>query len=212
MYSSPTDVRNALTPGADENDNTTAAGLEDPQIEDAIKEADGIIDTFVSSQYGIPQDPSDATVAIYPVRAWSRDIAAYLATLTYRKFKDYGPDEPVRQRHQWVMDILQKIADGKLIPKLPLPPDPADGYGPEGAFVYNVNPFKLFTPADIWCPPSWARGGGSNYPDWYGSNYRYGDLLLTGSGYNEVLVLFEGQPIPFGTPDDTLVVFIPEGS
>lgn len=209
MYSSPADVRFALTPGGDENDLTTPAHFEDDQIIDAIKEADGTIDTFIYSLYGIPQDPTAEpadSVAVYPVRAWSRDIAAYLVTLTYRKFKEYEPDETVRQRFQWVMDILQKIADGKLKPNLPQPPDPGDGVGPQGAFVYNLNPFKLFTPADVFCPPSRHHG---YYPDWYNHGYRYGDLALSGSGYDEVMILFEGQPIPANTPNDTLVVFIP---
>jgi hypothetical protein len=35
---------------------------------------------------------------------------------------------------------------------------------------------------------------------------------MTGSGYDEVLVLYDGQPIPAGTPDNVLVVYIPEGS
>lgn len=209
MYSSPTDVRNALTPGADENDLTTAASLEDPQIQDAIKEADGTIDTYLSGKYGIPTDP-DATppdsVAVYPIRAWSRDIAAFLVTLTFRKSKDLEDNDPIRLRFNWVISVLEKIAEGDLTPNLPQPPDPPDGYGPQGAFVYNVNPFKLFTPADVW-----PVGGYS-----YVQQHRYGDLYwsyyMTGTGYDEVLVLFDGQPIPAGTPDNVLVVFIPEGS
>jgi hypothetical protein len=206
VYSSPTDVRNALTPGADGTDQTTAAHFADAQIEDAIKEADGNIDTYIYSKFGIPQDPGDPNVAVYPVRAWSRDIAAYLVTLTFRKSKDLEPDDPIRLRFLWVMGILEKIADGTLTPNLPQPPEPPEGTGPQGAFVYNVNPFKLFTPADVWpLGNAWS----------YIQPHRYGDLhwnyILTGSGYDEVLVLYDGQPIPAGTPDDVLVVFIPEG-
>lgn len=213
MYSSPADVRNALTPGADDADLTTAASFSDAQIEDAIKEADGTIDTFVASKYGIPQDSGDPTVAIYPVRAWSRDIAAYLVTLTYRKSKDLQPDDPIRLRFNWVMGILEKIASGDLIPNLPQPPTPPDGYGPQGAFVYNQYHGKLFTMADVFCPPGW----GNRY-SWI-QRFRYGDiaaselaLALAGSGFNEILVLVEGQPIPAGTPEGTLIVFVPEGS
>lgn len=208
MYSSPADVRNALTPGADEADQTTAASFANAQIEDAIKEADGMIDTYLSGRFGIPTDPDVPTVAVYPVRAWSRDIAAYLATLTYRKSKDLQPDDPIRLRFLWVIDVLEKIAAGDLTPNLPQPETPPDGYGPQGAFVYNQYSGKLFTMADVFCPP--GRGWS------YIQAHRYGDLawsyILTGSGYNEVLVLFEGEPIPAGTPDNTLVVFIPEGS
>lgn len=208
MYSSPADVRNALTPGGDEADETTAASLSDSQIQDAIKEADGDIDTYVLSSYGIPMDADNPDVAIYPVRAWSRDIAAYLATLTFRKSKDLQPDDPVRLRYLRVMDILEQIANGSLRPNLPQPPAPTDGYGPQGAFVYNLYHGKLFHPSDVFCPP------GRGYT-WI-QEHRYGDIalsgLLTGTGYNEILVLFEGQPVPAGTPDDTLIIFVPEGS
>jgi phage gp36-like protein len=208
VYSSPADVRNALTPGADDADQTTAASFADAQIEDAIKEADGNIDTYLSGKYGIPTDP-DATpadsVAIYPVRAWSRDIAAYLVTLTYRKSKDLQPDDPIRLRFLWVIGILEKIAEGILTPNLPQPPAPPDGYGPQGAFVYNQYSGKLFTPADVFCPP------GRGY-SWI-QEHRYGDIALSelalqGFGYGEVLVLDAGQPIPAGLPDDTLIIFV----
>lgn len=206
MYSSPADVRNALTPGADESDASTAASLSDAQITDAIKEADGTIDTFLHARFGVPQDPDDATVAIYPVRAWSRDIAAYLATLTFRKSKDMTPDDPVRLRYEFVLSLLDRIVSGELRPNLPQPPQETE---PQGAFVYNLNPFKLFSPADVFCPP--RRGQDDRY------GFRYGDLnwsayMMESFGYGEVIVLHDGQPIPAGTPDDTLVVFIPEGS
>lgn len=216
MYSSPADVRNALTPGADDADLTTAASFTDAQIEDAIKEADGNIDTYLSGKFGIPTDP-DATppnsVAVYPVRAWSRDIAAYLVTLTYRKSKDLQPDDPIRLRFLWVIGILEKIAAGDLTPNLPQPPVPPVGYGPQGAFVYNQYHGKLFTMADVFCPPGW-----NNRYSWI-QQYRYGDiaaseiaLALAGTGFNQILILIEGQPIPAGTPEDTLVIFVPEGS
>jgi phage gp36-like protein len=203
-------VRNALAPGASE-DTDTAASFDDAQLNDAIKEADSVVDTYVYSLYSIPMDP-DATppssVAVYPVRAWSRDIAAYLATLTFRKSKDMLPDDPVRLRYLYVMEILQKIADGSLRPNLP--PPASDVNTGQGVFVYNLYPGRLFTAADVFLPPSKHRG----YPDWYGWNFRYGDIALSllGTGYNEVLVLHVGDPIPPGTPDDTLIIFIPEGS
>lgn len=208
MYSSPADVRNALTPGADEDDETTAASFADAQINDAIKEADGVIDTYIYALFGIPQDADNPDVAIYPVRAWSRDIAAYLATLTYRKSKDLQPEDPIRLRFMYVMDILEKIAAGILRPNLPQPPEPPPGYGPQGAFVYNLYRGKLFHISDVFCPP--GRGWS------HVQQHRYGDIvlseLLNGTGFNEVLILFEGDPIPPGTPNDTLIIFIPEGS
>lgn len=202
MYSSPADVRNALAPGASEAVDT-AASLADDQITDAIKEADGVVDTYIYALYGIPQDPDNLDVAIFPVRGWSRDIAAYLATLTFRKSKDMEENDPVRLRYNQVISLLQKIADGELQPNLPQPATPPDGYGSQGAFVYNLYPGKLFTAADVFLPPS-KHGC---YPDWYGWNYRYGDIAVA-DGTDEVLVLSVGQPIPPGTPEGTLIVYI----
>lgn len=208
MYSSPADVRNALTSVADIAVPDTASTFTDPQIEDAIKEADGNIDVYLGGKYSVPQDPSDTSVAVYPVRAWSRDIAAFLVTLTFRKSKDMEPDDPMRLRYQWVMDILNKIAEGDLLPNLPPPVEPEPGMGPQGAFVYNLYPGKLFTMADVFCIP--GRGG----PWSYVQPYRYGDIAwsewITGSGYDEVLVLVTGQPVPPGTPDNTLIIWVPE--
>lgn len=200
MYSSPADVRFALAPGGAEDSPDTAAGFSDLQLIDAIKEADGVIDTYLNALYKIPMDPDLPEVAVYPVRAWSRDIAGYLATLTYRKSKDMAEDDPVRLRFLYIMDILNKILEGLLKPNLP-PQD--DGTESQGAFVYNLYGQKLFTWADVFWP---GRGWS------YIQEHRYGDLLLTGSGYDEVLVLTEGEPIPSGTPENTLVVFVPEGT
>lgn len=201
MYSSVTDVRLALTPGGDPGDVTTAASLTDPGITDAIKEGDGWIDTYILSKYSIPTDatadPPDS-VAIYPIRAWSRDLAAWFATLTFRKSKDIADEDPVYRRFLWVQDVLERIAAGTLRPNLPRPPDPPEGYGSQGAFVYNLYEGRLFRPSDMWNKRqiSWIQ------------DHRYGDIDLIGTGYDEILILSSGQSIPAGTPEDTLVVFI----
>lgn len=197
MYSSPADVRLALAPGGGADSPDTAASLEDPQIIDAIKEADGVIDTYLTAMFKIPQDPDIPEVSVYPVRAWSRDIAAYLVTLTYRKSKDLQPDDPVRLRFLWVMGILDKILDGSLKPNLP-PQD--DGSEPQGAFVYNLYPYRLFTAADVWGIRRWS----------YVQEHRYGDLLMT-TGYTDIMVLAQGQPIPADAPDSTMFVFTADG-
>lgn len=138
MYSSANDVRKALTPGGSAADTSTAAGLDDTQIEDAIAEADSTVDAHLRSRYTIPQDPDNVAVAVAPVRWWSRNIAAYLATLTFRRNKDLTEDDPVRLRYNQTMALLIAIRDGKA--NLSLPPV-VDGAG-TGTDITVINQYE----------------------------------------------------------------------
>lgn len=162
-FSSVIDVRLALTPGAKKVDNETAAGFVDAQLADAILEADGIIKSYLARYYTIDTtetqqiDPSlpansqpvNVEVAAYPVRGWSRDIAAYLATLTFFRNKDVKEDDPVRLRYGLAManlDLVRKreiILDSEDFP----PVDNADSQS--GVFVENTYEGKLFHPEDF---------------------------------------------------------------
>lgn len=161
MYSSRTDVRSALFPGADSGmpteDKSTAASLPNLQIDLAIQEADSIIDTYlgVPSSHSVPRDPDDDTVAVTPVRYWSRNIAAYLATLTFRKGKDLGRDDPVRLRHDDTIALLAMIRDGKTANPLPDPVDPNAAAGDAvGMNLYKTDQpgGGLFSPSDFFGP------------------------------------------------------------
>lgn len=126
MYSSTKDVRTALTPGAVEGDKATASGLDDWQIVDAIEEADSVIDGYLPGGYVVTltvltQDDDTVEVAIAPFRYWSRNIAAWLAMLTFKQNKDVPEDDPVRLRYTATMVALQRLFDGDL--QLP-PSDP----------------------------------------------------------------------------------------
>lgn len=149
MFSSVNDVRNALTPGGDTNydDVSTAAGLPTDQLVDAIEEADSTIRTYIGGSYQIPQSPDDASVAVQPVRFWSRNIAAWLANLTYMGSKDVSPDDPVRLRYNETMAILISIRDGKSRP--PLEPVPVSSSGGGGSAVFNLYEGNLFGPEDV---------------------------------------------------------------
>lgn len=154
MYSSLVDVRNALTPGGSESDTTTAASLGDPQLTDAINEADAIIDTHLSLIYEIPQSDEDPLVAVAPIRWWSRDIAAYLATLTFKRSKDIPADEPIRLRFNLVMAMLVALRDGKASIDLP-----AAG-GESEIYVANLYNGHLFGPEDFGLAPAGYSGPG----------------------------------------------------
>jgi phage gp36-like protein len=160
MYCTPTDVRLALTPGASATDLETPSHFEDTQLEDAIAEADGVINTYIGSWYTIPsviieleEDPFEAFVAPGPVRTWSRDIAAYLATLTFMKNKNVTEDDPVRQRYAMVMRMLTDIRDRKsyLDPEV-FPPNDANS-NQQGVAIFNTYEGKLFGPQDFKLAP-----------------------------------------------------------
>ncbi len=159
-YCTLRDVRAALTPGASSTDIETAAGFDDWQIEDGIEEAEGIVNAHVLSRYTIPtgevevEDPENPgntlvwVVAPSPVRGWTRDIAAWLVTLTHRKSKDIGEDDPVRLRYLMVMGMLEDIRDRKSsLPGSVFPPAEEDSVS--AVFVENLYEGKLFDPEDF---------------------------------------------------------------
>lgn len=159
-YCTLRDVRAALTPGADPASNDTAAGFADWQIEDGILEAEGIVNAHILSRYGIPtgeveevnpDDPDEVwvwVVAPSPVRGWTRDIAAWLVTLTHRKSKDIEEDDPVRLRYQMSLDMLVAIRDGKMfLPGSVFPPteEPSNN----SVHIENLYEGELFGPEDF---------------------------------------------------------------
>lgn len=121
-YSLPADVRNALAPGVwpvptgqTAPKTGTAADLSDPQLADAIADADSLIDSYLSPYYVTPvaQDPNTGRLPS-EVTAWSRNVAAYNATLTYRRGKDLAATDPVALRYAQTMQTLQQVLNGKI--------------------------------------------------------------------------------------------------
>lgn len=154
-YASTIDVRNALTPAGGPG---TAGSLTDGQLLDAILEADQTIDTYLEipavhtvEMEEINQEGDYVVVALAPVRFWSRNIAAYLATLTYRRGKDLSIDDPVRLRYTSTLTILTDIRDGKTRNPIPLTPDADESNtGGEGdAEVFNQYSGQLFSADDF---------------------------------------------------------------
>lgn len=150
------DVRLALAPDADSAGNETAASLKDWQIEDAIDEAEGRINAYVASRYSIVtfeievENPNNIgetwvfMVAPSPVRGWTRDVAAYLATLTFRKGKDLEERDPIQLRYDATMRDLVAVRDGKIDLQLPNP----EGTTAGEVAVYNQYEGQLFPTQD----------------------------------------------------------------
>lgn len=165
MYSTVPDVRDALTPGGVSDDSGTASGLRDGQISDAIREADAVIDTYIGGRYATPVAGA-LSGDFEPLRSWSRNIATYNATLTYRKGLELAERHPVQLRCSATMDQLKKVADGSLT--LPIPGAPED-QAPGDATVVNQYSGTLFWPGDfVRRSPvdGYNRGMFGNNPDW----------------------------------------------
>lgn len=125
-----------------ETDASTAAGLPDESIDDAIEEAGSEIDGFLRGRYVVPVP--DAT----SVRYYARDIAAYLATLTFKRNEPMSVDDPVSLRYSDAIRHLVAIRDGKEF--LDLPPQVSEQVGGNAyAAVINPYPGGMFGPADF---------------------------------------------------------------
>lgn len=169
-YTTKAKVRSALVPTADgaipASPSHTAADLSDAQIDDHIAEADAVIDGYLAKWYTTPVAPSGTpTPAIpHPVDYWSRDIAAYLATCTYRGSMDFTDNDPVARRYKMVMDALKDVASGKMT--LPLPGAPGAGDTGSGSAGSAINPYRgdLWTPDDFSISP--GDDGSARLPYW----------------------------------------------
>ena len=108
-YTDASEVRKVLHPTADQTDTGTAASLSDAQLGEAIEEADQEVDGALGSLYATPFSPTPPLLARV-----SRDIAAFLATLTHRKGSPIDRDDPVRLRHDRAQQILGQARAGQF--------------------------------------------------------------------------------------------------
>lgn len=169
-YTTVARVREALepdTPLGDQPADDTAASLSDAQLADAIAEADARIDSYLAARYTLPV-PADAVLtleAIAPVRFWSRNIAAYLASLTLYRSALMEPTNPVYLRMQDTMRDMVAARDGKLL--LPIPVETAPDDDQAGfAVVENGPGMQIFDAYDVGVPRTWG-GRGVGFP-WQG--------------------------------------------
>jgi hypothetical protein len=136
LYTTIDDLRSALSPGGDDTDRGSAASLSDDDLRDAIVEAQSEVDARV------PGEPFVEGTAPPVVSAVTRDIAAYLATLTHRRGDPVPADDPVQLRYNRAKGILTDIGSGKI--ELSGAPDPT-----AEAFVENAYEGDLFTLDDL---------------------------------------------------------------
>lgn len=176
-YSTPTMLRQALAPGPGDVPPTepsyTAADLSDAQLSDAIAEADASIDTYIGGRYATPvAEVGGATP--HPIDYWSRNIAAYNATLTFRQGQDFAETDPVARRYAATMLALVAVRDGKAV--LPLPTNVVAG----SARASSADPINTYDDPPLYSTDdfnmdrtksSWLTESGPELPGVWVSRY-----------------------------------------
>lgn len=150
-YCTPDDVKDAIR--GDQADNGTAGTLGAASLTNAIKEAQGTVDGYLRKWMDTPlqvaEDGSDTPPLVWAI---TRTIAAYLATLSYRKSNDLAADDPIRLRYQLAMADLEAIAKGDIV--VEPPGDQPTDVG-EATVVHRLTGM-LWEPRDFGLSP--ARG------------------------------------------------------
>lgn len=165
-YSTPAMVRLALHPSLDDGSNpptdpsNTAADLTNDQLTDMIAEADSTIDSMVGAYYMVPvaTDPSTGSTP-HPIDYWSRNLAAYAATLAFREGLDLQDTDPVVRRYTATMAALTAVQSGTARLQIPV------NMGPNsGVWAGNVNNGYV---GDLFSPADWnLRPINNGWPFW----------------------------------------------
>lgn len=170
-YSTPEMGRKALVPSSDgsqpQTPTNTAADLGDDQWLDAIAEADSEIDAMIGRFYKTPVDPGVGDIAPQPINFWSRNIAAYKATLSYRKTQDLSDRDPVTLRYQATMDALRMVNQGTA--KIEIPLNVGDSRAEGASPAYNPYIGDLWSPEDFHLSPG-DDGWSVPIPFWWGGH------------------------------------------
>lgn len=173
-YSTPFDVRAAVNPNGGTDDppddlTHTAADLSNGEIQNAIDEADSTIDSFIGSRYPTPVALVAGAVP-HPLDYWSRNIAAYNATLTQRGSADFADTDPIARRYNATMLVLTAVRDGKAqIPNMTESGAGATGEGAGAGSPYNQYTGSLFDADDFSLVPElpgWRTGFGQFGGGW----------------------------------------------
>jgi phage gp36-like protein len=157
-YLTPTALRLALA--GSENLTGTAADLSDADLTDAIEQAQAEVDGRLSTLYDTPfAAPSQIVIDI------TRDIAAYLATLTYRRGDPLQPGEAVTLRYTRAQQMLKDASKGDL----PLPSTTGSGTEMPATVASVSNPYDgdLFQTGDFGIGPAISPTsiGSPTWPD-----------------------------------------------
>lgn len=150
-YCTVDEVRGVLARDVAQATGTAATLLDADLLEYHIGAAQAEVDARLTGRYKVPF-PDDGVPAL--VKSLTVDVAAYLATLTYRQSKDLAQFDPVVLRYQRALELMKGLADGTI--DLPPGGDPGDGGGdvePTGSATVR-NPYI----GDLFTPDTWGLG------------------------------------------------------
>lgn len=165
-YSTAVMLRQALVPSSDGTQTTgtgTAADLTDAQLADAIGEADATIDAYIGGYYAVPVAAVNSATP-HPIDYWSRNLAAYFATLAWRGSQDFTETDPIARRYKETMDALTAVMNGKL--RLQLPENTSGNSATEPGQTVNPYVGELWTPDDFSLFPAQSPNLNPNSPFW----------------------------------------------
>lgn len=148
-YCLPDDIRGVLLPVGD-SFNNTAASLTDPQLAGSIRDAEDLVNGYTGTEY----DDMDVPPLIQTL---TKHVAAYYATLTFRKNVELSQRDPVVLRFNSAVATLQAISQG-LVNAQPYNED-QPGTAPDQVFVQNAYTGQLFGPRDFYLGPRGGRHG-----------------------------------------------------
>ena len=143
-YTSPDQVRAVLSPDGSSADPSTAASLDDATLQVSCDQAQDDIDSKLGGRFYDNTGPQ-----VFPdpcpniIADLATDIAAYLATVQYREGTPMLATDPVMQRYNRAVKLVQELATGQRAVFVA---------GQELAAsmdtVSHVNPGPLFSPSD----------------------------------------------------------------
>jgi len=138
LYATIDDLR--LTMDGTDSGTGTASQLTDAQLTLALTAASNRVSVYAGNVYD-GSSPQATPPDIF--HDLTLDLAAFWATVTYRKSKALAPDDPVRLRYNDAQQILNNVRDGKLRLDVQIPGD----VGQEVGVIINNIP-NIFTPDD----------------------------------------------------------------
>lgn len=138
-YCTEDDVRTASRVSGDgQSASDTVSAMPAIQLAEIIREAQATVDAYVSSRYALPGSPPVPDA----LRSCTIEVALYLATLTFRRSKDIGEDDPVTRRYRHAMELLKSISAGTVrVPGLTTR-DATDDASSDSDDVVSVNPYS----------------------------------------------------------------------
>lgn len=168
MYCTVTDVRAVLS-ATGESDTATAASLPTDILQRAVDEARAEVDARLGARYDVPfDDPrlGDNVPVPMVVRNITRDIAAYKATLTFRRGAQIESTDPTVLRFNDASRLLTSLVNGSATLGLQNSPPPQAAQASNGQPI-NRYPGPLFTERELGLGPSFGRYPGGDLGETY---------------------------------------------